>query len=92
MRVSSSLYRVTLMNENDAQPNLPEGAAADVMPDCYQLRSYLRTADGRQSTKTPTSADACNNLTLLGFGLILTELVTLAPFWRPSVSWISGDI
>ena len=53
VRVGSSLYRVTMMHENGTQPDLPEGAAADVMPNCYQLRSYHRIADGGQSTKTP---------------------------------------
>jgi pyruvate dehydrogenase E1 component len=65
-------YYVTMMNENYAQPDLPDGAAADVIRGCYHFKSYSRIADGGQSTKTP------NNVTLLGSGAILTEVIKAA--------------
>jgi pyruvate dehydrogenase E1 component len=51
---------------------LPEGAAADVIRGCYHFKSYSRTADGGQGTKTP------GNVTLLGSGAILTEVIKAA--------------
>jgi pyruvate dehydrogenase E1 component len=65
-------YYVTMMNENYAQPDLPEGVASDVIRGCYKFKSYSRTADGGQSTKTP------RNVTLLGSGAILTEVIRAA--------------
>ncbi|MEI8155534.1 MAG: alpha-ketoglutarate dehydrogenase [Burkholderiales bacterium] len=65
-------YYVTMMNENYAQPDLPEGAAADVIRGCYHFKSYSRTPDGGHSTKTP------KNVTLLGSGAILTEVIKAA--------------
>jgi pyruvate dehydrogenase E1 component len=65
-------YYVTMMNENYAQPDLPEGAAADVIRGCYHFKSYSRIPDGGQSTKTP------KNVTLLGSGAILTEVIKAA--------------
>ena len=65
-------YYVTLMNENYAQPNLPEGAAADVVRGCYNFASYLRNIDegyGPYSLK---------DVTLLGSGAILTEVIKAA--------------
>jgi hypothetical protein len=43
-------YYVTMMNENYAQPDLPEGTAADVIRGCYHFKSYSRTADGGPGT------------------------------------------
>jgi pyruvate dehydrogenase E1 component len=65
-------YYITMMNENYAQPSLPEGAAADVIRGCYHFSSYSRTQDGRQSPKT------LKNITLLGSGAILTEVIKAA--------------
>jgi pyruvate dehydrogenase E1 component len=65
-------YYVTMMNENYAQPDLPEGTAADVIRGCYHFKSYSRTADGGQGSKTP------GNVTLLGSGAILTEVIKAA--------------
>jgi pyruvate dehydrogenase E1 component len=69
-------YYVTMMNENYAQPDLPEGVAADVIRGCYHFKSYSRTADGGQSTKT--HAASCGSVTLLGSGAILTEVIKAA--------------
>jgi pyruvate dehydrogenase E1 component len=65
-------YYVTMMNENYAQPDLPDDTAADVIRGCYHLNSYSHTADGRHSTKSP------KNVTLLGSGAILTEVINAA--------------
>jgi pyruvate dehydrogenase E1 component len=69
-------YYVTMMNENYAQPDLPEGAAADVIRGCYHFKSYLRSADGGQGSKT--HADSGSSVTLLGSGAILTEVIKAA--------------
>ena len=60
-------YYITLMNENYAQPDLPEGAAEGVLRGCYVLR---RLGEG-------VAKDA-NRVTLLGSGAILTEVVKAA--------------
>jgi pyruvate dehydrogenase E1 component len=57
-------YYITLMNENYAQPDLPAGAAPDVLRGGYRLGRY-GPAD---------EADA----SLLGSGAILTEVVRAA--------------
>jgi len=59
-------YYVTLMNENYAQPSLPEGAAEDVIRGCYKFGAYKSTAD------------APKKATLLGSGAILTEVIKAA--------------
>ncbi|NRF71042.1 alpha-ketoglutarate dehydrogenase [Aquincola sp. S2] len=58
-------YYVTLMNENYAQPSLPPGVTDDVLRGCYRLGVF--PADSR----TP-------QVTLLGSGAILTEVVRAA--------------
>jgi pyruvate dehydrogenase E1 component len=58
-------YYVTLMNENYAQPDLPEGARADVIRGCYR---YARYGDETASQR----------VTLLGSGAILTEVIKAA--------------
>ncbi|HQZ56680.1 MAG TPA: pyruvate dehydrogenase (acetyl-transferring), homodimeric type, partial [Ottowia sp.] len=65
-------YYVTLMNENYAQPDLPEGAHEGVLRGCYLFGSYRRTSDGRELPKdAPT-------VTLMGSGAILTEVILAA--------------
>jgi pyruvate dehydrogenase E1 component len=66
-------YYVTLMNENYAQPNLPDGVANDLLQGCYRFGHWdpLRTA-ARARTATP------RQVTLLGSGAILTEVVRAA--------------
>ncbi|WP_286138146.1 pyruvate dehydrogenase (acetyl-transferring), homodimeric type [Polaromonas sp. C04] len=65
-------YYVTLMNENYAQPSLPAGVEAEVIRGCYKFNSYLPAPDKGYSTKTS------KNVTLLGSGAILTEVVKAA--------------
>jgi pyruvate dehydrogenase E1 component len=57
-------YYITLMNENYAQPSLPEGAADGVLRGAYRLSQA--TSGARQ------------RVTLLGSGAILTEVVQAA--------------
>ncbi len=65
-------YYVTLMNENYAQPDLPEGAQEGVLRGCYLFGSYRRMSDGRELPKdAPT-------VTLMGSGAILTEVILAA--------------
>jgi pyruvate dehydrogenase E1 component len=58
-------YYVTLMNENYAQPDLPEHAHDEVMRGCYR---YARYGD----------ETARQRVTLLGSGAILTEVIQAA--------------
>ena len=60
-------YYVTLMNENYAQPDVPEGAEADILRGCYRFGVYA-----------PTSGKAKKKVTLMGSGAILTEVVKAA--------------
>jgi len=60
-------YYVTLMNENYAQPDLPEGAAEGVLRGCHVLRRLGNAA-----------AKDAHQVTLLGSGAILTEVVKAA--------------
>ena len=66
-------YYVTLMNENYAQPDLPETAHPGVLRGCYLFDSYPRLSDGREA---PVSS--AKQVTLLGSGAILTEVVKAA--------------
>ena len=66
-------YYVTLMNENYAQPDLPAEAHQGVLRGCYLFDSFLRTPDGR---KSPISSES--QVTLLGSGAILTEVIKAA--------------
>jgi pyruvate dehydrogenase E1 component len=58
-------YYVTLMNENYAQPSLPEGAKEGVLKGCYLFNTY------RAKKQT-------HCVTLLGSGAILTEVIKAA--------------
>ncbi|MGB3068074.1 MAG: alpha-ketoglutarate dehydrogenase [Ottowia sp.] len=60
-------YYVTLMNENYAQPDLPEGAAEGVLRGAYRFASY-----------GPSAGQAGPRATLLGSGAILTEVIRAA--------------
>ncbi|HQQ71980.1 MAG TPA: transketolase C-terminal domain-containing protein, partial [Alicycliphilus sp.] len=66
-------YYVTLMNENYAQPDLPEAAHQGVLRGCYLFNSYSRLQDGHEG---PVSSE--KQVTLLGSGAILTEVIKAA--------------
>jgi pyruvate dehydrogenase E1 component len=59
-------YYVTLMNENYAQPDVPQGAEADILRGCYRFGVYA-----------PASGKAAK-VTLMGSGAILTEVIKAA--------------
>jgi len=62
---ADEFYYVTVMNENYAQPSLPDGAEADVIRGLYRLR-----------TESPPAPRA--HVRLLGSGAILREVVAAA--------------
>ena len=59
-------YYVTLMNENYAQPDLPDGAATEVIRGCYKFRTVAPSHPNGQQ------------VTLMGSGAILTEVLKAA--------------
>lgn len=63
-------YYVTLMNENYAQPDVPEAAHADILRGCWRHDGWKADA------ATPPAA--APSVTLLGSGAILTEVVKAA--------------
>jgi len=60
-------YYVTLMNENYANPNLPDGVANSVLRGAYVLHRFENV-----------SAPASHRVTLMGSGAILTEVMKAA--------------
>jgi pyruvate dehydrogenase E1 component len=60
-------YYVTLMNENYAQPNLPEGVKANLLKGCYRFAA----APKGLASDTP-------QVTLMGSGAILREVIMAA--------------
>lgn len=62
-------YYVTMMNENYAQPTLPDESKVGVIRGCYHFGKY--TPQGKK-TKSQKS------LTLMGSGAILTEVIKAA--------------
>ena len=58
-------YYVTLMNENYAQPSLPEGVNEDIIRGCYLFKKF--------DVNNPVAS-----VTLLGSGAILTEVIQAA--------------
>ena len=65
-------YYLTLMNENYAQPNLPPEVHADVIAGCYRFGQYAASA------ATLQAGAARLNVTLMGSGAILTEVIKAA--------------
>jgi len=65
-------HNVTLVNENYAQPDLPAGAESDVIRGCYKFNSYPHSSDGGYGHYS------LKEVTLLGSGTILTEVVKAA--------------
>ncbi|MFO6419567.1 pyruvate dehydrogenase (acetyl-transferring), homodimeric type [Hylemonella sp. W303a] len=82
-------YYVTLMNENYAQPDFPMGSASDAVRGCYKFRSYSCDGDGdgndagdagdktraRDRPRATSAATAKPQVTLMGSGAILTEVI-----------------
>ncbi len=62
-------YYVTLMNENYAQPDLPEAAREGVLRGAYRFGQYA--PEGKVASAAP-------QVTLLGSGAILTEVIRAA--------------
>ncbi|MBU3551163.1 alpha-ketoglutarate dehydrogenase [Polynucleobacter sp. MWH-Berg-3C6] len=60
-------YYITLMNENYAQPDLPDNAAEGVIRGCYKFKT-LQAASG----------DSKSCVSLLGSGAIMTEVLKAA--------------
>ena len=60
-------YYITLMNENYAQPDLPQGAAEGVIRGSYKFKTVKATNDESKSC-----------VTLLGSGAIMTEVLKAA--------------
>ncbi len=69
-------YYITMMNENYAQPDLVTGSEAEIIRGCYKLSSCLRPNDIGYSTNYPSKI--VKNVTLMGSGAILTEVVKAA--------------
>jgi len=64
-------YYITLMNENYAQPDLPEAMHGDLLQGCYHFGHW--PAQGHVAGNAPT-----RQVTLLGSGAILTEVIQAA--------------
>ncbi|NDC62079.1 MAG: pyruvate dehydrogenase (acetyl-transferring), homodimeric type, partial [Betaproteobacteria bacterium] len=60
-------YYITLMNENYAQPNLPEGIRSDLLKGCY----HFAATPGELTASAP-------KVTLMGSGAILREVILAA--------------
>ena len=69
-------YYVTMMNENYAQPDLRAGSEADIIRGCYVFDSYKPKSVAGQGQKK--SSTAAKNVTLMGSGAILTEVIKAA--------------
>ena len=65
-------YYVTLMNENYPQPDIPTGMEAEVIRGCYKFSSY------RPNVAEAGEPATSKNVTLLGSGAILTEVIKAA--------------
>ncbi|HRM67775.1 MAG TPA: transketolase C-terminal domain-containing protein, partial [Comamonas denitrificans] len=66
-------YYLTTMNENYAQPDLPDSAHAGVLRGAYLFKSYLRN-----SSNGSGAISSEKHVTLLGSGAILTEVLQAA--------------
>jgi pyruvate dehydrogenase E1 component len=77
-------YYVTLMNENYAQPDLPPGVEQDVVRGCYLFcRFAAQPVAGKK-------AEAAAQVTLMGSGAILTEVIKAAQ--QLAVQGIACDV
>ena len=83
-------YYITLMNENYAQLDLPEGAEDDLLRGAYRLMQLRPARDagataaqsgkasGKTARKNTGSAGTGAALTMMGSGAILTEVIKAA--------------
>ncbi|MBC7609217.1 MAG: alpha-ketoglutarate dehydrogenase [Polaromonas sp.] len=69
-------YYVTMMNENYAQPDLREASEAGIIRGCYNFNSY--TSPKILGSGPETSSKPEKQLTLMGSGAILTEVIKAA--------------
>ena len=76
-------YYITTMNENYAQPSLPDGVAADVLRGCYKIKGISANSGGSKAKKA-------QHVTLMGSGAILTEVMQAAELL--SAQGISSDV
>jgi pyruvate dehydrogenase E1 component len=76
-------YYVTTMNENYAQPSLPEGVEQDVLRGCYKIKSVAAKAGNAKGNKQ-------QHVTLMGSGAILTEVLQAAELL--SAQGVSSDV
>jgi pyruvate dehydrogenase E1 component len=60
-------YYITLMNENYAQPDLLQNSEENIIRGCYKFK-----------TLTPQSGSVAKQVTLLGSGAIMTEVIKAA--------------
>ena len=69
-------YYVTMMNENYAQPDLREGSELEIIRGCYKFNSYVIPKNIGSEHRTPENT--VREMTLLGSGAILTEVIKAA--------------
>ena len=69
-------YYVTLMNENYAQPDLRPGSETGIVQGCYLFDSYPCGRDMSKSSRTLKNSVV--DVTLMGSGAILTEVIKAA--------------
>ena len=67
-------YYITLMNENYAQPSLPDGVRDHVLKGCYLFGEYPASTTVSKRAKGKQT----QSVTLLGSGAILTEVIRAA--------------
>jgi pyruvate dehydrogenase E1 component len=67
-------YYVTLMNENYAQPDLVPGSEGDIIRGCYRFKDFPAAS----TTKEKISKNSAREVTLMGSGAILTEVIKAA--------------
>ena len=67
-------YYVTLMNENYAQPDLVPGSEGDIIRGCYRFKDFPAAS----TTKEKAAKNSVREVTLMGSGAILTEVIKAA--------------
>ena len=72
-------YYITMMNENYAQPDLRPGCEVDILRGCYYFNSYSGSESvGKSQKSTQTQPKDTPQVTLLGSGAILNEVIRAA--------------